>query len=239
MPDLPKRRAGLRAAVASGDPAPTAREQVDTLWDEVKRFDNPHTYYVDLSQKLWDIKYDLLKIERQMRRGKSTEIALCGMMTALAVVILYLGGLIPAATFCCPVLASLVLLPVMQRWGRRDAVLVWAASAILGLLLGPDKEAAALYAALGYYPAIRAGLDRKRPALRWALKLLLFNGATIALYALLIFVLGLNALVEEYRATGTALLIATLALGNVVFVIYDFLLKRLERVLAARKRRTE
>ena len=37
-------------------------EQVDTLWDEVKRFDNPHTYYVDLSQKLWDIKYNLLKL---------------------------------------------------------------------------------------------------------------------------------------------------------------------------------
>ncbi len=36
-------------------------EQVDTLWDEVKRFDNPHTFYVDLSQKLWDIKYDLLR----------------------------------------------------------------------------------------------------------------------------------------------------------------------------------
>ena len=36
-------------------------QQVDTLWDEVKRFDNPHTYYVDLSQKLWDIRYDLLK----------------------------------------------------------------------------------------------------------------------------------------------------------------------------------
>ncbi len=37
------------------------RAQVDTLWDEVKRFDNPHSYYVDLSQKLWDIKYSLLK----------------------------------------------------------------------------------------------------------------------------------------------------------------------------------
>ena len=36
-------------------------QQVDTLWDEVKRFDNPHNYYVDLSQKLWDIKYGLLK----------------------------------------------------------------------------------------------------------------------------------------------------------------------------------
>ena len=37
------------------------KEQVETLWDEVKRFDNPHGYYVDLSDKLWKIKYDLLK----------------------------------------------------------------------------------------------------------------------------------------------------------------------------------
>ena len=35
--------------------------QVDLLWDEVKRFENPHNYYVDLSQKLWDIKWGLLK----------------------------------------------------------------------------------------------------------------------------------------------------------------------------------
>lgn len=35
--------------------------QVNTLWDEVRRFDNPHSYYVDLSPKLWQIKYDLLK----------------------------------------------------------------------------------------------------------------------------------------------------------------------------------
>ena len=35
-------------------------EQMDTMWEEVKRFDNPHNYYVDLSQKLWDIKFDLL-----------------------------------------------------------------------------------------------------------------------------------------------------------------------------------
>ena len=30
--------------------------QVDTLWEEVTRFENPHNYYVDLSQKLWDRK---------------------------------------------------------------------------------------------------------------------------------------------------------------------------------------
>ena len=35
-------------------------EQVDTLWEEVTRFENPHNYYVDLSQKLWDEKNRLL-----------------------------------------------------------------------------------------------------------------------------------------------------------------------------------
>ncbi|MBC8560054.1 nicotinate phosphoribosyltransferase [Fumia xinanensis] len=40
------------------------RAEVDALWDEVKRFENPHTYYVDLSQKLWDIKQGLLSAEK-------------------------------------------------------------------------------------------------------------------------------------------------------------------------------
>ena len=35
-------------------------QQLDTLWDEVKRFENPHNYYVDLSEKLWNIRYQLL-----------------------------------------------------------------------------------------------------------------------------------------------------------------------------------
>jgi nicotinate phosphoribosyltransferase len=34
--------------------------QLDTLWDEVRRFENPHTYYVDLSRELWDLKQRLL-----------------------------------------------------------------------------------------------------------------------------------------------------------------------------------
>ena len=37
------------------------RQETDTLWDEVKRFDNPHSYYVDLSPKLWQIQQDLLR----------------------------------------------------------------------------------------------------------------------------------------------------------------------------------
>ena len=43
-------------------------EQIDLLWDEVKRFENPHTYYVDLSQKLWEIKRSLLEQNRPSER---------------------------------------------------------------------------------------------------------------------------------------------------------------------------
>jgi nicotinate phosphoribosyltransferase len=35
--------------------------EIAGMWDEVRRFSNPHNYYVDLSQKLWDIKHDMLK----------------------------------------------------------------------------------------------------------------------------------------------------------------------------------
>jgi len=36
------------------------KEQVNSLWDEVTRFENPHTYYVDLSEDLWNLRHDLL-----------------------------------------------------------------------------------------------------------------------------------------------------------------------------------
>ena len=37
------------------------RLEIEKLWDEVKRFENPHSYYVDLSKPLWKMKYELLE----------------------------------------------------------------------------------------------------------------------------------------------------------------------------------
>lgn len=41
-----------------------AKEQIELLWDEVKRFENPHTYYVDLSERLYEIKNILLNVHK-------------------------------------------------------------------------------------------------------------------------------------------------------------------------------
>ena len=42
------------------------KNQVEKLWDEVKRFENPHNYYVDLSQKLWQEKQQLISDTRKI-----------------------------------------------------------------------------------------------------------------------------------------------------------------------------
>ena len=41
--------------------------EIAHLWDEIKRFENPHDYYVDLSQRLWDIKHMLLEANSDMQ----------------------------------------------------------------------------------------------------------------------------------------------------------------------------
>ena len=60
VPVFPGRRAGLSAARPAGDPGLLPCRRWTPCGTTVKRFENPHTYYVDLSQKLFDIKQDLL-----------------------------------------------------------------------------------------------------------------------------------------------------------------------------------
>lgn len=163
--------------------------------------------------------------------------ALCGVMTALGVLILSLGSLIPAATFCCPVLASYLLVILIRECGTVSAMTAFSAMAILGILLAPDKEIAGLFLALGYYPALKRVFERLSGFPGWLMKLLWFNAATLALYALLIFVLKLEALTQEFRQTRLWLTVVTLVLGNAVFILYDIALNRLETVYERRRKR--
>lgn len=151
-------------------------------------------------------------------------VALGGVLAALAVVIMSMGTLIPVATYVCPMLCALILKVVMQACGRRIAWGWYGAVAVLCLLLAPDKEAAAVFAFLGYYPIVKPRLDRTR--LPWLWKGLLFNGAILAMYWLLISLLGMAALSAEFAGMGTALLAVCLVLGNVTFFLLDRLLGR-------------
>ena len=161
-------------------------------------------------------------------KSTAKELALGGMFTALGVVFLCLGGIVPLALYACPILASAVLLPVRENCRRSVVWSCYAAIAVLGTLLGPDKESALLFVFLGYYPIVKPRFDaiRRRP-LRLAAKLLLAIAAVGAEYAFLLFVLRLEAVVTELSSTAPALLWATAALGLALFLLYDLCLARL------------
>ena len=148
--------------------------------------------------------------------------ALGGVLGALAVVIMCLGTLIPVGTYACPMVCAMVLQMVLKTCGSRIAWAWYGAVALLGLLLAPDKEAAAVFVFLGYYPIVKPKLDRKK--LPWLWKGLLFNASVLALYWLLLRLFGMEQLVSEFRELGAAMTVVLLILGNVTFFLLDKLL---------------
>ena len=171
-----------------------------------------------------------------MRRKRTAQLALAAVLCALAVTVMMLGGLIPAATFCCPMLAGFLTIPILCECGAGMALCAWAAISILSCLLGPDKEAAAIYLFLGWYPVLRPKLEKLRQPLRFLLKLLIFNCAVFSVYSLLLFVLGLESLRAEFSDMGKIMLLVTLVLGNGIFILFDFVLPRLELLYRCRFR---
>ena len=155
----------------------------------------------------------------------SKKIALTGMLCALAAVFMMLGGTIPLATFCCPALAGLMLVPIFVECGERLSWCAYAAIAALSLMLCPDKEAALLFVFLGYYPILRWRLEQIRTGiLRVAAKLGIFNIAVGLACMVLIFLLRMDRIMQEYREMGFILIAACLVLGNITLLLYDRML---------------
>ena len=166
---------------------------------------------------------------------KSREIALCGMLNALAVVLMNLGSLVPLATFCTPLLAMLVLLPVLEEYGARMGWAAWVSVSILSLLLVTDRETALVYVFFGWYPMVRPKVAAiKSKVLRFGVKLLICNGLIFTLYGLVLRLMGLTAdLLDSTRLMNALLLI----LGNLVFFLMDLVLRRMTWVWKTKLRK--
>lgn len=150
------------------------------------------------------------------------DVALGGMMAALAVVIMALGGAVPLNTFLCPILCMMLLRFVFHSCGKRIAWAWYGAVCLLGLLLGPDKEAAAIFLALGYYPILKPRLDRIPGGL--LVKMILFNAVILALYWTLIRILGLEQISQDYAEMGHVMNAVMVILGNITFWLLDIVL---------------
>ena len=162
-----------------------------------------------------------------MRNTLAKKIALGGVLAALAVVIMCLGGMIPLATFICPMLCAIIQYLVLRFCGQRVAWAWFGAVALLSILLGPDKEAALVFCLIGCYPILKPLFEKSK--LRFLWKILFFNCAVGLLYGLLLKLFGMDAVMAEYKALGIVGLAAMLLLGNACFFLLDRLLTMLSR----------
>ena len=149
-----------------------------------------------------------------------------GLASALCVLLMFLTGMVPFATYAMPAAAGTVLLAVVIENGRKVALLVYLAVSFLSFFVVPDREAALMFFFFfGYYSIIKGPLDRVRPKpLQFVIKTLIFNAAVIAAYWIFINLFGIKDVLDSFGTFGQYSLLVLLVLANITFWIYDFFL---------------
>lgn len=167
---------------------------------------------------------------KNQKTSPAAPAAFCGMAVALETALMFLTGLMPTATYSLPALAGLVGIVIVVELGVKWAWPVYGAASILSALIAPDKEAAALYVLFfGCYPILKAIVERRwRRWTQWICKLLIFNAAAVLYYFIATRVLGVPE--ESFWTFGILLPAVLLAAGNLVFLLYDYVVSGLVRV---------
>lgn len=142
-------------------------------------------------------------------------------MAALSVVIMYFATVTDLLSLSGVVFAAFAVMFIYIEYGGGAAVTVYGVVAVISLLILPDKFSALLYAAyVGYYPMLKAKLERLPKLWAWVLKLVSINAVMTAALILSRYVAAIEAETPLIEAV-------VFVLGNVVFVLADVLATRL------------
>ena len=157
-----------------------------------------------------------------MRNSKvAYKVALCGMISALSLVLMMLTTLIPVGTYALPIISGILLVAILIEFNTKWAFAVYFVVSVLSFLLSGDKEAALYFVMFfGYYPILKNVFERiKSKVLQWILKYALFNAGMISSFYIVTFLLGIP--VESFLIFGYKLPIIFLLAGNLLFYFYD------------------
>ena len=156
---------------------------------------------------------------------RSAKIVFGGMCAAL-ITVLMMAAYFPYLTFAVPAVASIIIMVCLIEFDEKWALLCYLAS-LLPVILLAENESKILYIAFfGYYPVLKALCERiNLAAVRWAVKLVVFNAVVVLTYFILSLVT--NITIDYIGDFGRWTILVLLLAGNVVFVIYDFTLSAL------------
>lgn len=148
---------------------------------------------------------------------QTRRIATCGILCALGVICMSVGSLIEALDLTMIMIAAFCIVFAVIEMGYRFAWLIWAATALLSLLLLPNKLAAVFYLMGGMYPIAKAAFEKLHPAIAWILKFSAFNTAQLAFLLIAQKLFGMTG--PEYSFAAGMLLF-----NNLLFFVYDITL---------------
>ena len=157
-----------------------------------------------------------------MQRNKTKQLTVCAMFAALGVILLYLGSLVEVVDISMAVIASLFCVLAVIEYGKGAPWMVFLVTALLSLLLLPNKSAAVYYTFFfGFYPILKAYFERLDRVRSWICKEAVFNVclAVIILLVKLLLMPGVSIPFMMY------VIIVIMCEG--VFILYDIALTRL------------
>jgi len=156
-------------------------------------------------------------------KTKTRALALTALSVAGAVVVLYMGTFLPTMRLSMAAVAALFVAVCVMEGGLRYGIFCFAATAILGLLIVPDRSLALLYLTFfGAYPLVKSIAERQKSnVIAWVVKLAVFL-VVLTLYMTLLRALILDGILDE----GWALPVVYGG-GLIVFIVYDIGMSKL------------
>ena len=160
----------------------------------------------------------------------SIKITICAIVSAMATVVMLMTNL-PIMLYAVPAIAGVLFIIPAIEFNSKWAVLCYFVTALLGLILPTEREAAIVFIGfLGYYPILKMRIERiGNRVVEYLLKSLSFNAAIIATYYVIIRIVGINVLETGFMGVKTSIAILLL-LGNIAFFAFDFALTGIIRM---------
>ncbi len=153
----------------------------------------------------------------------ATRLAVCGISSALSVVLLFIGSTASVLAYAIPMIVGLIMIMIKTTFGTSSAWITFASTSVLSFFLVADKECMLMYVLFfGYYSIIQPQINTiKTFPLRLFLKLLVFNSMLLLVQLILIYVFSIPFLEE---GEGRIIIFVFAFLMNLLFFIYDRLL---------------
>lgn len=169
---------------------------------------------------------------------ESSKAALCGVITALSVVVMLSTYLSPFLVYTAPVFAGLLLIFVVTELGIKWGMGTYFSISLLSFFIISDKESAVFFSMFfGYFPILEYVIEKKigNYIIKYFLKFLIFNSACILSILVCLFVLGINS--GEFISDSMIYNIVFIILMNILFIIYEILIRRLQELYEKRFQR--